>query len=162
MNSKKFFEDANDGIPRDVPTIFDKKDYNVKLQPELKGESLRRRLTTITCLQDNISRLTNHFALQAALCEINRKRAKYIAYTALKTNEDYKKANLEDKKMMLESYVVKIEETETTAIDEEEKAAIFNLLANRGKDKLRELLSNLDLGRSMFSWDKGAIGKGIS
>jgi hypothetical protein len=161
MDTKQFFEDANSGKPRDLRTIFDGPDYKVTLAPDQSGESLRRRLIEISALYDNISRLSNHFVMQSALCEVKRKRVKAIAFKILREQEDYKKANLEDKKLMVEAFEVEINGEKTTMIDEEEKAAIFTYLGSRGKDKLKELSSNLDLGRSMFSWDKGAMEKGI-
>jgi hypothetical protein len=47
----------------------------------------------------------------------------------------------------------------TTPYLEEQKYLSYKYVADRGKDKVRELNSSIDLGRSVLSWDKEEISR---
>ena len=144
-----------------VKSIFDKEKYDVRLDTDLFGVSLRERATEISAIAHNISRLYNHCLYKQRMIDLEIKRLRYLAYKSFATDEVFKKANIEIKTMMMESLQIDLDGTITSIIEKEKEYAMYEYLANRGKDKLKELNNNLDLARTFLSWDKQSIDKGI-
>lgn len=142
-------------------SIFDKEKYDVRLDTDLFGQSLRERATEISAISHSISRLYNHCIYKQRMVELEIKRLSYFAYKQLIIDETFKKANIEIKTMMMESLQIDLDGKMISIIEKEKECAMYEYLANRGKDKLKELNNNLDLARTFLSWDKQSIDKGI-
>jgi hypothetical protein len=158
---KEIFDDANSGNPPINETVFDLPKYNIRLDLNLSGEALRERLIEISALADKISLIANHYAYQASISKVKKNRIYYFAHLLLKDREEYVKSNAEGKRIMMENTDVDYYGETTSIVSEDFKIATYEYLASRGKDKLKTLYNNLDLGRSMLSWDKSALGNNI-
>ena len=142
-------------------SVFDKEKYDVTLNTDLFGQSLRERATVISTISNNISRLYNHCIYKQRLIEIEIKGLKYLAYKHFEGDETFKKANVEIKSMMMECLQLDCNGQKISIVEKEKEYAMYEYLASRGKDKLRELNNNLDLARTFLSWDKQSIDKGV-
>jgi hypothetical protein len=160
VDIEKFIKDCHN-VETVKKTIFDKDTYNARLDESMVGEALRTRLIEISQIYDNVSRMANHYSLLVDISEARKRVVRSLAQAVLKTQEDYKKSNAEDKKILLDTCEVEIDGEKTCLVDEDRKIAILNYMASRGRDKVKEISTVLDLGRTLLSWDKGAIGKGI-
>ena len=140
---------------------FDKVEFDVSLDTDLFGQSLRARSIEISAVADQTSRLYTHCMYRQSVLQIDIKHIRYLAYQILKENEEFRKANLDIKEMMIESQTVEYNDEKTSVLEKEKQIAIYAYLVQRGKDKLKELNNNLDLARTFLSWDKQSMEKGV-
>lgn len=140
---------------------FDQPEFNVTLDTDLFGQSLRERAIEISTMADQISRLYNHCLYKQNLLKTQIKQIRYLAYQKLIVDETFKKANIDIKTMMMDSEQIEIDGELTSILEKENQMAMYEFLASRGKIKLQELNNNLDLARTFLSWDKQAMEKGV-
>lgn len=155
--SIEILERARKGDPPVNDTVFELNKYDTSLDDSLTGEALRERLLQISALGDIISILYNHYNYHVKMTKARKSRVYRLAYEALRDNEEYRKANAEAKAILIENVEVDYMGEKTSIVNEDFKIATYEYLAERGKDKLKLLYANLDLGRSMLSWDKSAL-----
>ena len=132
----------------DAPkTIFD----TIKLSINGKhvGAALREDLVTLSNLYGRISQLATNSVLL-----LERANNRYEIVEALAWGNVDPQLKITQKKKAVRTVVVKIDGEETTLSNEESRLKIYEHVANRGKDKIKEISALLDVGRTLLSWDK--------
>ena len=146
MKMSEFFK-------RPFKTPFDELDFSLTGS----GSQVRDRLLSLHSDWGRISEMAGvaahrmdlaegrlDMASELAVAEIAEKHAGDRTYTAAR-----KSAMAKNWKVLLPG-----DKEKTTPYEEEVKYYSYKYIAQRGKDRLKELGSIIDLGRSVLSWDK--------
>lgn len=104
-------------------------------------------MSTIAAKRVDIAEARQDMASRLAIAEISEKFSGDRSYTA------------ERKKAMASNWEVLLpgDSEKTTPYQEEVKYISYKYVAQRGKDRMKELSSAIDLGRSVLSWDKQEV-----
>ena len=132
-------------------------EFDVSISDSLSGGPLRDRLGELTNLQSSIAQKVSWFAFKEKNAEARKKHCKSLAVKSFSG----KKMTSVEKNYLSETEEVMIDEISTTYFDEMYDEVLFGYYATEGKYKLKELEKNLDIGRSLLSWDKAEIEKGL-
>jgi len=138
---------------QDCPkTIFDT--FEIKLDLKKSGNALREDLITFFNLYSRVNELANN-----ALYYYNRQKNILEKVTALAWNSVSSTDKVTKQKAIVKDIKVKYSGAETTINHEELKLLEYEYIYNRGRDKVREVSTVLDLGRTLLSWDKMEVSK---
>ncbi len=144
---KETIEKINKEIKDCPETIFD--EFDLSINTKLLGFALRERIVELSNLYSRISYLFNNALLLWEKAKIRRDRVEAIAWSSVD-----KSLKVSDKKIAAKSLSVVIDGERTTLIAENERVAIYGYIHNKGKNKMQEMSSKLDIARSLLSWDK--------
>lgn len=139
-------------------TPFD--EIDLSFSPSLRGGPLRDRLLELQNLFGRVSEMSAIASKRLDESEARYKLSCYIALSAISEmhsgDRSYTAAR---KEAMVKNWDVLIpgDKEKTTPYSEEMKYFSYKYMAQRGKDKIKELSSAIDLGRSVLSWDKQEV-----
>lgn len=150
---EEILESINDEVEQVPTTTFDK--FDIRINRKSVGRGLRDDLGDIFNQYGRINELASHSTFLAE--KAKARKDKVFSMATKIVNSDPAKMNAETKKNLIKITNVQIDGETTTFIEEEERCALYNFLANRGKDKVYEISKMLDLGRSLLSFDKSEI-----
>ena len=146
-------ENAIKSIKKIKETPFDK--FDVTLDRGAIGGLLRDRLAELTNMQSSISTKVSWFIHLEKCSEARKKQAKALALKVAKGSSAVERT------FAAESMEVEIEGKKTSFFNELYNETVYGYYALVGKYKLKELENNLDIGRSLLSWDRNEIEKGV-
>lgn len=148
----------SDIFKRPFKTPFDDLDFSFMIGPT--GGPVRDRLlelinqwgrvsemATIATKRMNESEIKYKLAVNIAMAEISEAHSGDRSYTAIR-----KEAMVKNWEILLPG-----DSEKTTPYKEEMKYISYQYIAQRGKDRVKELASAIDLGRSVLSWDKQEV-----
>lgn len=147
MKMSEFFE-------KPFPTPFDNMDF--KIDATDKGGYIRDKLLEFENRFGEVTELSTIAGYKAEVAKARWDMALDIAMLQVDEDCKEKRVSVSMKKSMARTKEVTIpgDTEKTTPYKEEHKYYAFSYIAQRGKDKVRELNNMLDLGRSVLSWDK--------
>lgn len=146
-------ENAIKSIKKIKKTPFD--DFNITLDRSAIGGLLRDRLAELTNMQSSIATKVSWYIHLEKCSEARKKQARAIA---LKTA---KGSSAVERTIFAEEMEVEIENKKTSFFNELYNEIVYGYYAIVGKYKLKELENNLDIGRSLLSWDRNELEKGV-
>mgnify|MGYP001559788685 CR=1 FL=1 len=149
--------DINKELENCPETIFDS--FNLRFDLRRSGNGLREDLITMSNLYGRINKLATNAVLLYEQAKIRRDKIEGLAWEAV--YGQYPNAKVTQQKKIVNSIKVVFEGQETSLNSEEDMLSIYEYVCNRGKDKTREISVLLDVGRSLLSWDKGELSKGL-
>lgn len=147
-------EEANKELSSCPETIFDQFDLSIK--PNLVGHSLRDRLVELSNLYGRINELATRSYFLYEKAKIRRDKVESIACASFDGG-----GKVTDKKILIKDYEIDMDGERTNLNRENEKLSIYEYIHSRGKDKVREVSTILDIGRTLLSWDKNESGKSV-
>jgi hypothetical protein len=150
---KQIIQKANESVKKIKTTPFD--EFKVGIDRSLVGGNLRNRLAELTNLQSSISSKVSWFIFLERCSEARKKKAKELALRIVKAS------SATERTFLAEGQDVIIDDKQTSFFNELYHEIVYGYYALVGKYKLKELENNLDIGRSMLSWDKSEIEKGV-
>jgi len=139
-------------------TVFD--DFDLSIDLKNSGGQLRDELARLTSLCGNINKLASNAAFLFEQAKARCDQAEILAWETLTSHPEYKVLKITAQKKLVQSLVIEIEGEKTTLVNEKDRLNIYMYLYNRGKDKVKEVASILDVGRTLLSWDKNEVTKG--
>ena len=115
----------------------------------LVGHGLREKLVELSNIYGRINQLaTNAYFMY----EKAKNRVDKVTSEAWSNVDSSLK--ISDKKILIKTIIITIDDERTTLGEEIDKMNIYNYIYSRGKDKVKEISTLLDVGRTLLSWDK--------
>ena len=149
---KTKLNEINKEIQKCPETIFDTFDLTIDLRNS--GGSLRDDIVKLSNLYGRINQLASNALFLYERAKIRKEKVESIAWS--KVNKEQK---ITAQKMLVKKIPVEIDMQVTTLNDEENRVSLYFYIYNRGKDKVKEISTILDVGRTLLSWDKIERGK---
>lgn len=134
-------------------TPFD--EFNVTLDRGAIGGLLRDRLAQLTNMQSSISTQVSRFTYMEKCSEARKKQAKEIALKSAMGSSAIERSSI------AEGMDVEIDGKTTSFFNELYNEIVYGYYALVGRYKIKELENNLDIGRSLLSWDRHELEKGV-
>lgn len=156
--NKENLELVNREVNSCPDTVFDQFDLSIDLKNS--GGQLRDELVKLTNLCGNINKLASNAAFLYEKAKTRCDQAEILAWEVVSSDEEYKKMKITAQRKLIQTIIIEIDGEKTTLMNENDKLNIYLYLYNRGKDKVKEIGSILDVGRTLLSWDKNEINKG--
>lgn len=151
MKSSEFFA-------RPFKTPFDDFDFSFSIGPS--GAYIRDKLLEFQNQFGRVSEMASIAAKQMEEAEARYNLASNMAIAAITDKYAGDKSYTAVRKEALVSnweVLLPGDKEKTTPYKEEMKFYSYKYLSQRGKDRVRELMSAIDLGRSVLSWDKQEV-----
>lgn len=141
-------------LEKPFKTPFD--DISFYIDVASKGGYIRDRLLEFENRFGEVIELATIAAHKADIAKSRWETALDIAMLEVDGECEGKRVSVEMKKSMARTREITIpgDTNKTTPYKEERRYFAFNYVAQRGKDKVKELNNVLDLGRSVLSWDR--------
>lgn len=153
------FEDllkkVNEEIQKTPRTVFD--DFSIRINRKSVGKGLRDDLGEEFNSFGRINELASYAEFKAKQAKAKKDKVLSVALDRIEMQNAGKRMSIEAKKNAARILEVRIDGETTSVIEQEIQCALYEYIASRGKDKIREMSSMLDLGRSMLSFDKSEI-----
>jgi len=147
MLNKELLQKANKEVQNCPETIFDT--FTLYLDTNKRGHALRDDLSKLSNLYGRINELATNAILILEQAKVFRDKIESIAWEQA---PDSMKST--EKKLYIRTIHVDIDGEITTLNDEISKVKTYEYIAARGKDKVKEISTLLDIGRTLLSWDK--------
>lgn len=147
MLNKERLNNINKEIQECPETIFDT--FDLYLDTNKRGHALRDDLAKLSNLYGRINELATNAILLLEQAKVFRDKIESIAWN---TTPPVMKST--EKKLYIRTLEIQHEDQITTLNDENAKVKIYEYIAMRGKDKVKEISTLLDIGRTLLSWDK--------
>jgi hypothetical protein len=149
--------DIDKNVVNGPETVFDS--YDISLNSKHNGHALKEDLVRISNAYSTLSRLASHAIMLYEQAKIRRDRVESLAWDIVwRDRQDLKSTQ---QKVVVRSIPVSIDGETTTITDEERRVNMYSYVCNRGKDTVRIASTNLDVGRTLLSWDKTEASKGL-
>ena len=140
-------KNVDDEIKNCPETIFDT--FDLSIDSGLVGHGLREKLVELSNIYGRINQLaTNAYFMY----EKAKNRVDKVTSEAWSNVDSSLK--ISDKKILIKTMMVTVDDEKTTLGEEIDKMNIYNYIYTRGKDKVKEISALLDVGRTLLSWDK--------
>ena len=146
MNLNKDFED----LPE---TIFDK-EFNLNIDLTSAGHAIRDDLAKAYNTYGRLNSMAAYASYLLDLAVSRKKEVEALAWVALSGTRGFSVMKVAQRKIEVKKISIEIEGEKTTILREQERVTKYKYFNERGKYKVKEMSSLLDLGRSMLSWDK--------
>jgi len=140
-------EEVNKKLLDCPKTVFD--DIDLKIDLKKIGGALRDELAQLTNLYGRINQLASNAILLKEEAEKRLEKIEAVAWSSLDQS-----IKVTDKKKIVKDVKVKIDEEITTINEQECSLVLYSYVAQRGRDKVKEISAILDVGRTLLSWDK--------
>lgn len=153
-------DDINKQIEDCPETPFDQ--FDLKIDLRKSGAALREELVKFSNLYGRISQLASNALLLYKKAENRLEKVESLAWEKITHHPIKREMKVSEKKKFVKTIPIISDGEETTLNEEEEKLIIFEYLNNRGKDKVKEISSLLDIGRTLLSWDKNEMSQNMN
>lgn len=140
-------EEVNKSIEKCPETVFDS--FRVSIDLKSVGGALRDKLVELSNLYGRINQLSTNALFLYEKASNRRDRVEAIAWSLVP-----KEMKVTQQRIAVKSVSVEIDGEKTSLNEEEERVNLYSYLSNRGKDKVKEISTVLDIGRTLLSWDK--------
>lgn len=148
-------KEVNDVIKNVPETVFD--EFKIRINLKSVGRGMRDDLADIFNQYGRINELASSSLFNYEKAKIRKDRVYAIAYKTVNSDPSNFKLKVDEKKSLVKVTTVNIDGESTTLVDEENRVALYCFLYNRGRDKIREISTMLDLGRTILSFDKSEV-----
>jgi len=139
-------ESINKKVKQYPETVFDT--FKLSLHG-YQGASLRDRLAELSNLYAHLNKLVANAARLYELAEARRDEVESLAWSKVG-----KELKVTAKKIAAKSIEVEIDGEVTTLSQEEKRLSLYKYMSNRAKFTQKEMADQIDLGRTLLSWDK--------
>jgi len=146
-------KEANAKVEQCPSTVFDT--FNLQDYMKGVGGGLRDDLVKMTALYSRISQLANNATRLYEEAQDRCNEVEAMAWSKL--DKDLKATQ---QKIAVRLVSVEYEDEITNLVQEDKRVSLFSFINSRGKAKMAELSSLLDVGRTLLSWDKQEVAKG--
>lgn len=146
-------DQVNKQIANAPETIFDT--FPIKI--DARGGAIREELTQLISLFGTINKLATNALFLYEQAKTRKERVEALAWEKV-VDLKYK---VTQQKIMVREVEVVIDGEVTCLRAESERVALYSYVSTRGKDKVKEMESAIDIGRSLISWDKMAAERGM-
>jgi len=143
MNLKEVDEE----IKNTPETVFDT--FKMELNSSHVGGALREQLVELSNLFGRISQLAANASLLYERAKNRRDKVEALAW-----NKIDKEIKIAMQKILIKTIPVDIDGIMTTLNDEDARVLLYEYIYSRGRDKVKEISTILDVGRTLLSWDK--------
>ena len=144
--------DLDKEIEEAATTIFDT--FDLKYDTRHSGSALRSDLVEKANLYGRINKLATNALFLHEQAKNRYERAQAIAWERVWNNDPYQSMKSTQQKIIVNTIPIVVDGTETTLSKEAERVNLYEYVYSRGKDKVKEITSFLEIGRSLLSWDK--------
>lgn len=142
-------EKINEQVKKCPSTVFDS--FDLKTDLRKSGAGLREALVNLTNLYGTISQLASNALLLYKKAEARRDKIESLAWDKVPAGK------VTQQKIAVRTVKVMVDGKETTLNEEDELLVVYEYINNRGKDKMKEISTLLDVGRTLLSWDKNEM-----
>ena len=129
-------------------------DFDLKINPNMRGDALRRRLGEIMANYETICAYNDHALYLLKKAEYDIGEVEALAWGSVDRT-----LKVNDQRKEVRRIIVDYQGSRVTILDMERKLVSVEYIANRGKSKLNEAAKVLDLGRTLLSFDKQELGR---
>lgn len=148
-------EIINEEIKSAPETIFDT--FKIKIDARAGGQYIRDQLPILVDMYGSINKLATNALFLHERAKARYDKVESLAWAA-STEYSLKATQL---KMAVREIKVVVDGETTCLNDEAQRLSTYEYVASRGKDKIKEIASAIDIGRSLLSWEKMAAEKGM-
>lgn len=132
-------------------TVFDTFDLSLE---GYQGSALRDRLSELSNLYARINRLVANAVRLYEDAEARRDEVESLAWD--KTDPTMK---VTQKKIVIKNISIEIGGEMTTLSQEQKRLTLYKYVSNRARSIQKEIADQIDLGRTLLSWDKSEMEK---
>ena len=157
MDMMSKIKQAKSVIEKRPKTFFD--DIDVSLDGALNGNALRERLAELSSLWGTISTKLSWYQFLQKRADLRKKKARQMAIKQLLRSKE--KLSISHIDRVADGVDVKIGKDQTNYLNELENETVYGYYVDTGMYKLKELENNINIGRSMLSWDKSEIERNV-
>jgi len=146
---EKMLAEVNKNVEKCPDTIFDT--FDLSIDRRKFGAALRDTLVDLANQYGRINQLAANSKFKHGQAKKKLEEVTALAWAKFRPDKDMK---VTEKKIRVKEFEV-MYNGEKTSIDEEEKnVLIYEYMEQRGKNKMEEMSTILDVGRTLMSWDK--------
>jgi hypothetical protein len=132
------------------------------IDPKDHGGAIR---DTLIAFENELGRVVEMATVASYRADMSKAKWQFVANKALEVVETLYSGDRKYTSIRKEALANTVDVTvpgdtdSTTPYIEEQRYLAYKYVADRGKDKVREINSAIDLGRSVLSWDKEEISR---